>query len=142
MNATATAQSDAAQRGAAETAPRNGGQGGRTPQHLRALDRANRVRLARAELKRQVEKGEATVAEIVLDNPEEACSMEIADLLLAQHRWGRTRCYRFLATIPLQEKKTVGSLTERQRHAIAAALNGSPVPAAHHFGGRPELAVI
>ncbi len=37
------------------------------PQHMRALAQANRVRLARAELKRQVAEGEATVAEIVLD---------------------------------------------------------------------------
>ena len=37
------------------------------PQHMRALAQANRVRLARAELKRQVAEGETTVAEIVLD---------------------------------------------------------------------------
>ena len=39
------------------------------PQHMRALAQANRVRLARAELKRQVAEGEATVAEIVLERP-------------------------------------------------------------------------
>ena len=39
------------------------------PQHMRALEQANRVRLARAELKRQVAEGEATVAEIVLELP-------------------------------------------------------------------------
>ena len=51
------------------------------PQHMRALAQANRVRLARAELKRQVAEGEATVAEIVLACPWEAESMTIADLL-------------------------------------------------------------
>ena len=70
------------------------------PQHMRALAQANRVRLARAELKRQVAEGETTVAEIVLECPWEAESMAIADLLLSQHRWGRTRCRRFLAAIP------------------------------------------
>ena len=50
--------------------------------------------------------------------------MAIADLLLSQHRWGRTRCRRFLAAIPLTETKTVGSLTERQRRALVAHLNG------------------
>ena len=59
------------------------------PQHMRALAQANRVRLARAELKRQVAEGEATVAEIVLAGPWEAESMSIADLLMSQHRWGR-----------------------------------------------------
>jgi hypothetical protein len=89
---------------------------------MRALAQANRVRLARAELKRQVADGEVSVAEIVLECPWEAESMAIADLLMSQHRWGRTRCRRFLAAIPMSETKTVGTMTERQRHALAALL--------------------
>ena len=50
--------------------------------------------------------------------------MAIADLLMSQHRWGRTRCRRFLASIPMSETKTVGSMTERQRRALAARLRG------------------
>jgi hypothetical protein len=96
------------------------------PQHMRALAQANRVRLARAELKRQVAEKETTVGEIVLDCPWEAESMAIADLLLSQHRWGRTRCRRFLASIPMSETKTVGSMTDRQRRALAAMLGGEP----------------
>jgi hypothetical protein len=97
---------------------------------MRALARANRVRLARAELKRQVAEGETTVAEIVLDCPWEAESMAIADLLMSQHRWGRTRCRRFLASIPMSETKTVGSMTERQRRALSARLRGDLAEAA------------
>src|SRR6201995_328152 len=87
------------------------------PQHMQALAQANRVRLARAELKRQVAEGEVDVAEIVLDCPWEAESMTIADLLMSQHRWGRTRCRRFLASIPMSETKTIGSVTGRPRLA-------------------------
>ncbi len=94
------------------------------PQHLRALEQANRVRLARAELKRQIAEGERTVAEVVLDCPWEAESMQISDLLQSQHRWGRTRCRRFLATVSMSETKTVGSMTDRQRQALAAGLDG------------------
>jgi hypothetical protein len=94
------------------------------PQHMRALQQANRVRLARAELKRQVTDGEMSVADVVLECPWEAESMAIADLLMSQHRWGRTRCRRFLASIPMSETKTVGSMTERQRRALAARLRG------------------
>ena len=94
------------------------------PQHMRALAQANRVRLARAELKRQVAEGDATVAEIVLSRPWEAESMSIADLLMSQHRWGRTRCRRFLASIPMTETKTIGSMTERQRNELARRLSG------------------
>ena len=92
------------------------------PQHMRALAQANRVRLARAELKRQVAEGETTVGEIVLACPWEAESMAIADLLLSQHRWGRMRSRRFLASIPMSETKTVGSMTQRQRHALSDML--------------------
>jgi hypothetical protein len=102
----------------------------RAPQHMRALAQANRVRLARAELKRQVGEGETTVADIVLECPWEAESMAIADLLLSQHRWGRTRCRRFLASIPMSETKTVGSMTERQRRALSARLRGDMAEAA------------
>lgn len=99
------------------------------PQHLRALQRANEVRLARAELKRRVAEGELTVAEVVLESPWEAESMAVADLLMSQRRWGRTRCRRFLAQVPLSETKTIGSLTERQRRAVALALStGDLVP--------------
>ena len=56
--------------------------------------------------------------------------MAIADLLLSQHRWGRTRCRRFLASIPMSETKTVGSMTERQRQALAARLRGDLAEAA------------
>ena len=101
----------------------------RAPQHLQALERANEVRLARAELKRRVATGNLTAAEIVLACPPEAEGMAIADLLMSQKRWGRTRCRKFLATIPLSENKTIGSMTERQRHACAEQLPaGAPQP--------------
>ena len=92
------------------------------PQHMRALARANEVRLARAELKRKVAVEEVGAAEVILRCPWEAHSMAVADLLTSQHRWGQTRCRRFLAQIPMSEKKTVGSLTERQRRTLAAML--------------------
>jgi hypothetical protein len=91
---------------------------------MRALAQANRVRLARAELKRQVAEGEATAADVVLHCPWEADSMTIADLLMSQHRWGRSRCRRFLASIPMLETKTIGSMTLRQRNELAARLSG------------------
>lgn len=94
-------------------------------QHMRALAQANRVRLARAELKRQVAEGETSVADVVLDCPWEAESMTISDLLMSQHRWGRTRCRRFLASIPMLETKTIGTMTERQRRELAGLLAGS-----------------
>lgn len=93
------------------------------PQHLRALQRANEVRLARAELKRRIAVGELDIAEVILQCPSEARSMAVADLLMSQRRWGQTRCRRFLAQIPMSEKKTIGSMTERQRRALVMMLS-------------------
>ena len=92
-------------------------------QHMRALERANRVRLARAELKRRVATGDLDAADVILECPWEAESMAVADLLMSQRRWGQTRCRKFLAQIPMSETKTVGSMTDRQRHSLAASLN-------------------
>jgi hypothetical protein len=93
------------------------------PQHLQALQRANRVRLARADLKRRIADGEITAAEVILTSPWEASSMALGDVLMSQRRWGGTRCRKFLAMFRISETKTVGSLTERQRHALAAQLD-------------------
>ena len=51
--------------------------------------------------------------------------MSVAELLMSQHRWGHTRARRFLAGIPITETKTIGSMTDRQRHTLAAALCAS-----------------
>ena len=93
------------------------------PQHLRALQQANRVRLARAALKRRVATQTVTVADVVLECPWEAESMELSDLLMSQRRWGRARCRRVLLTLGLPENKQVGTLTDRQRRALASTLD-------------------
>jgi hypothetical protein len=96
---------------------------GSGPQHMLALERANRVRLARAALKRKIAAGEVDVGEIILTCPWETESMSISELLMSQRRWGRTRCRKFVMSIGLSETKTVASLTERQRLTLVALLN-------------------
>ena len=113
------------------------------PQHMRALEVANRVRLARAALKRNVENGDISAADVILSAPKEADSMLVADLLLSQRRWGRTRCRKFLAAVPLSETKTIGSLTARQRIGLAAMLsakaNAQELPESPLGFGFPRL---
>jgi hypothetical protein len=92
------------------------------PQHLKALQRANAVRLARAELKRRIAEGEISAAEVILCSPWEAESMTVSDLLTSQRRWGHTRCRKFLQCVPMPENKTIGSMTDRQRRALAQML--------------------
>jgi hypothetical protein len=98
-------------------------------QHLRALEYANRVRLARAQMKRKIAAGELSAAEVVLDGPWQAHSMSISDLLMSQKRWGHTRCRRLLVSLGVPENKQVGTLTERQRVALAAVLAAKNAPA-------------
>ena len=91
-------------------------------QHLRALEYANRVRLARARMKRRIGAGELSAAEVVLSCPWQAHSMSISDLLMSQRRWGRARCRRLLVSLTITENKRIGTLTERQRLALASVL--------------------
>ena len=92
------------------------------PQRLRALERANEVRLARAGLKRRIAGGEIAAADVILECPWEVKSWAIGELLLSQRRWGSTRCRKFLSRHQIFETKQVGTLTERQRLALAAQL--------------------
>lgn len=95
------------------------------PQRLRALVRANEVRLARAELKRRIAAGSVTAAEVILTCPEEAASWSVGELLVSQRRWGSTRCRKFLSSSQIVETKPIGRLTERQRRVLASALGAS-----------------
>ncbi len=94
----------------------------RQPQRLRALERANEIRLARAELKRRIAEGDISAAEVILDPPCAAGSWEVGELLMSQRRWGSSRCRKFLLRNQISETKPVGALTERQRHLLANQL--------------------
>jgi hypothetical protein len=113
------------------------------PQHLRALEQANRVRLARAELKRRVAAQATTVVDVILECPWEAESMALNDLLMSQRRWGRARCRRVLLSLGLPENKQIGTLTDRQRRALAATLKerGEGRPRVEHRFARDEALV-
>ncbi|HEY8108407.1 MAG TPA: hypothetical protein VIF43_00095 [Patescibacteria group bacterium] len=93
------------------------------PQHMQALARANRVRLARAELKRSIARGDADAADVIRECPWETETMTLAELLTSQRRWGRTRARKFLLGLALSENKRLGTLTSRQRALISTELS-------------------
>ena len=114
-------------------------------QHLRALERANRVRLARAELKREIAGQEISASQVILECPWEAASMSISDLLMCQRRWGRARCRRLLVSLGVPENKQIGTLTDRQRGALSAMLGGKGAPVtttSHVAAPAPEMLVV
>jgi hypothetical protein len=114
------------------------------PQRLRALERANEIRLARAGLKRRIALGEVTASEVLITCPRAAESWPVGDLLMSQRRWGTTRCRKFLNRNQILETKPVGKLTERQRRLLAAGLQEpreASLPALEsNLGREPVLA--
>jgi hypothetical protein len=89
---------------------------------MQALAHANRVRLARAALKRSIARGDTDAAEVIRDCPWETESMTLAELLTSQRRWGRTRSRKFLVALALSENKRLGTLTPRQRQLVSTEL--------------------
>jgi hypothetical protein len=96
----------------------------RSPQRLKALERANEIRLGRAELKRRIADGHLTAAEVILAPPCAAVSWTVGELLMSQRHWGSTRCRKFLLRNQISETKPVGTLTDRQRRLLADQLPG------------------
>jgi hypothetical protein len=94
-------------------------------QHMDALARANEIRLARADLKRQVHDGEVTVGQILQDPPLEVQTMAISDLLQAQFRWGEYRARKLCTALVISERRPIGRLTARERDRICGMLRYS-----------------
>lgn len=84
-----------------------------------ALQRANHVRLARAQIKRDVAVGKLDVRDLLEDPPAECLNMKATDLLEALPRWGEKRAGCAVRQVGASEARTLGRLTPRQRAEIA-----------------------
>lgn len=101
------------------------------PPNMIALEEANRIRFARADLKRDLRARRVTLVE-ALDHPDVG-SMPVCALLCAQYRWGLRRAKKALADAgtlagsfrPISEMKQIGSLTDRQKRALLQACGES-----------------
>ena len=108
------------------------------PQHMQALARANRVRLARAALKRSIAARRRSIRRRwSATAPWETESMTLAELLTSQRRWGRTRARKFLLL----------ARAEREQAARHADLPPAPLLAASSSSkarrsGRRERALV
>jgi hypothetical protein len=91
-------------------------------QAARALELADRERRARSEIEARIADGQLSAAEVILTCPAEIAKMPIIQLLASQRGWGEVRSRAFLAQISLQEDKSIGSLTERQRRTVVSLL--------------------
>lgn len=96
--------------------------GASAQQRIRALDRAKQIRTSRAELKRRLRAGELAAAEAVLRGSRDTDTWTVTGLLTSQAGWGPVRVAKVMRSVSLAERKTLGSLTERQRLTLAAVL--------------------
>jgi hypothetical protein len=85
-------------------------------QRLRALEQANQIRTARAELKRELAAGKIELAAILADPPPCPRTARVRDLLVMLPRIGAR-------SGPAASSATVGSLTQR-RSAVSPIGNG------------------
>jgi hypothetical protein len=91
-------------------------------QRLRALRRANEIRSARAQLKRDLKAGKAKIEKLLLDPPEYVLSAKAFDMILAVPKYGRVKANKILTQCRISPSKTIGGLSERQRAELVHML--------------------
>jgi S13-like H2TH domain len=91
-------------------------------QRMDALARANRIRIKRAELKRDLKAGRLSIQALLLNPPEYLETAKVFDLLLAVPKYGRVKTNKILAHCRISPSKTIGGLSERQRSELVSLL--------------------
>ncbi len=91
-------------------------------QRRAALQSANTIRTKRAELKRQITAGEASVTDALRDRPEWLHTCKVYTLLLAIPGIGEVKAMRWMAQLGISHSKTVGGISWDQRRRLVAFL--------------------
>ena len=87
-----------------------------------ALRRANEVRIARSQLKKQLQAGTVRIEVVLASPPEHVLRAKLLDLLVAAPRLGPVKAARLLHSVGISESKTVAGLSERQRALLVELL--------------------
>jgi hypothetical protein len=91
-------------------------------QRMDALKRANDIRSARAQLKRDLKAGRKSIHELLDSPPEFVLTAKVFDMLLAVPKYGRVKTNRVLNQCRISPAKTIGGLSERQRKELVSLL--------------------
>jgi hypothetical protein len=91
-------------------------------QRLEALKRANNIRTARAQLKKNLKAGRASIHALLLDPPDYVLTAKVFDMVLAVPKYGRVKTNRILSQCRISPSKTIGGLSARQRADLVAQL--------------------
>jgi S13-like H2TH domain len=92
-------------------------------QRQSALAKANQVRSARAQLKRELAAGQTALTQVLADPPPYAASAKIRELLLAVPGIGPAKADRALTHCRIATAKTLAGLTNRQRTELGELLH-------------------
>lgn len=87
-----------------------------------ALAKANYHRTWRAQRKKEIKRGQLSLAPLIQTPPAEMETMKVLDLLLAAPKVGRTKAMQAINRARISPSKTVGGLTRRQREELLATL--------------------
>lgn len=95
-------------------------------QRMTALQKANEIRTKRSQLKRDIKAGDVLAAQVVADPPAWAETMRVVLLLRAVPGVGPAKIRRGLERYGVSASATLGSLSIRQRAALAALVEKTP----------------
>jgi len=91
-------------------------------QRLDALQRANEIRTKRAQLKKDLKGGRASIHALLENPPEYVKTAKVMDMLLAVPKYGRVKAHKVLQQCRISPSKTIGGLSERQRTELVSLL--------------------
>ena len=95
-------------------------------QRIDALNMANEIRTRRAQLKRDLKAGRASITTLLLDPPAFLETAKVFDMLLAVPKVGRVKATNILNGCRISPSKTFGGLSDRQRAELAGRLDREP----------------
>lgn len=93
-----------------------------TARQMEALKKANEIRTARAQWKRDVKVYAKDPLDVLAEPPAEFKTMKLFDVLMAMPKVGRVKANRLLWACRISPSKTVGGLSQRQRLEIVSLL--------------------
>ena len=91
-------------------------------QRMDALTKANEIRTARAQLKRDLKAGRISIQKLIMDPPEYLETAKVFDMMLAVPKYGRVKVNKILQTCRISPSKTIGGLSDRQRAELVGLL--------------------
>lgn len=87
-----------------------------------ALEKANRVRFARAAAKQDLKTGDLDIYDLLMDPPQELRGAKVEEMLLAVRGMGRVKVSRIFKESGISRSKTLVGLTYGQRDRLMRVL--------------------